>query len=456
MPQDITSIDPNWAWSPFEPSSEQPWNRRLAAHLFRRSGFSASSQELTEAANSDPGAVVRTMVSEAAKAASIDDATDKLAQAMLATGDAKNLAAWWLHRMLTTKTPLLEKLSLFWHGHFATSAAKVTDAELMFDQNRLIRQHAVGDFGAMVHEISHDPAMLIWLDSATNRKAHPNENFAREIMELFCLGEGNYSETDIRELARCFTGWEIKRDKFRFNRFQHDTAEKTVLGQTGKFGGEDGVRVVLEQKSAPQFIVRKLINFFLFDEPQASEALIEPLATLFRESDLNVQPVIERLLSSNLFFSEWSIARKVRSPVELGVGLLRSLDASCNVRLLARMLDEIGQSVFYPPNVKGWDGGRTWINTSTLLSRANLVGELLRNENTRFAGGNLESLLKKSSIDAPEELTAWLDELLMAVPTSMSVKERLVDLAENGQGDASRRSAETIHALSTVPEFHLA
>jgi uncharacterized protein (DUF1800 family) len=465
MLKDISAIDPDWAWAPFKPTTEQPWDRQRAAHLCRRAGFGATSKELDELVKRDPSEVARSFVENATASSQLDPEADTLALAMLATGNSRNLAAWWLYRMLnsswsgdkaTETSPLLEKLTLFWHGHFATGAEKVEDAEMMFTQNRLLRRHSLGDFGAMTQEISRDPAMLIYLDSTTNRKSHPNENYAREIMELFCLGEGNYTERDIQELARCFTGWEVRRKKFRFNRYQHDTGTKTILGETGEFSGEEGVEVVLKQKAQPRFIARKLIRFFVFDEPVAPEQLVEPLAKLLRQSELRIGPVIERILASNVFYSSFAVGRKVRSPVELGIGLLRCLHGSSNLDRVAQQLDEIGQAVFYPPNVKGWDGGRTWINTSTLLGRSNLVGELLRHEATRFDGQTLETLAKKNGVSKPGKLIEWLDELLLAVPLDDSARKELLAFAEQTTGNPSRRIAELIQTLSTVPQFHLA
>jgi uncharacterized protein (DUF1800 family) len=465
MPQDIGAIDPDWAWSIFKPSTEQPWNRRLAAHLCRRAGFGATSRELNDLVKQSPAEIVHTFVENAKQASQRDPETDSLATAMLATGNSRNLAAWWLHRMLNSPwsgdkaaltSPLLEKLTLFWHGHFATGAEKVDDAEMMFTQNQLLRHHALGNFGAMTQEISRDPAMLIYLDSTTNRKAHPNENYAREVMELFCLGEGNYTEGDIQELARCFSGWEVRRKKFRFNKYQHDTGVKTILGKSGKFGGEEGVNVVLNQKALPRFIARKLIRFLVFDEPAAPEQLVEPLARLLRQSELRIGPVVERILASNLFYSQFTVGGKVRSPVELGIGLLRCLHGSTNLELVARGLEEIGQAVFYPPNVKGWDGGRTWINTSTLLGRSNLIGQLLRHKTTRFAGNDLEMLAQQNGVSSSDKLVAWLDEQLLAVPFDGTASAGLIDVVETATGNKSQRIAELIHTMSTVPQFHLA
>ena len=216
------------------------------------------------------------------------------------------------------------------------------------------------------------------------------------------------------------------------------------------------MRIVLKQKALPRFIAGKLIRFFVFDEPSAPEHLVEPLADLFRKSNLQIGPVIERILASNLFYSPLSVGRKIRSPVELGIGVLRCLGGSSNLEMVARGLDEIGQAVFYPPNVKGWDGGRTWINTSTLLGRSNLVGEILGNEKTRFGGSNLATLGNQHGGSSPEELIEWLDGLFFAARLDGPTRSRLVQLVKQSSGNESRRVGELIHTMSTLPQFHLA
>jgi uncharacterized protein (DUF1800 family) len=346
-------------------------------------------------------------------------------------------------------------MTLFWHGHFATSAAKVEDAILMLNQNRLLRQHALGEFETLVQGISQDPAMLIYLDSTTNRKAHPNENYAREIMELFCLGEGSYTERNIQELARCFTGWQVRRKKYRFNRYQHDFDGKTFFGRTGEFGGKDAVRIVLDQPAAPRFIAKKLIRYLVFDEPAPSTALVEPLARQLRDIDFQIGPVVQRILGSQLFFSEHAMARKIRSPVELACGLLRSLEGTTNTYRLAEQLADLGQAVYFPPNVKGWDGGRTWINSSTLIGRANIVFELLQSDKTRFANGTLADLMESHGIEGPRATVDWLHQLLFAVPLPGGARDRITQLFNSNDGDPSQRIARVIHAMSTLPEFQL-
>lgn len=455
MAVDLQQIDPQWAWAPYQPTEERPWNRRWAAHLFRRAGFVATQTELRSAVDRSPQEVVRDLVEHRTEDEGYAAELDALGKASLATGDARRLAVWWLHRLMTTRDVLREKTTLFWHGHFATSAEKVTDSQLMFQQNELLREQALGDFKLLAQGISKDPAMLIYLDSVTNRKAHPNENYAREIMELFCLGEGNYSEQDIRELARCFTGWEIRRDKYRFNAYQHDSGQKSLLGSGNVKSGEEGVDVVLKQSASPQFLCRKLVQFFLFDEPVPSPELLQPLAEELRQNDLQIGPTIQRILGSNLCFSETAFGRKVRSPIEFGVGLLRGLDGSTNVVQLSEGLRGLGQELFYPPNVKGWDGGRTWINSSTLLGRANLVRRLLNDETTRFGRGSLHDYAQAQGWEDGQQFVEGIVSLLFAIPPGESVQAEVAALVDNGTGPVESRYRDALHWLCSLPAFQL-
>jgi uncharacterized protein (DUF1800 family) len=358
--------------------------------------------------------------------------------------------------MRHTPTPLVEKMTLFWHGHFATSAAKVRESELMLQQNELLRRHALGDFGQLVRGIARDPAMLLFLDSATNRKVHPNENFAREVMELFCLGLGNYTERDIQELARCFTGWEIQYGKFKFNRYQHDDGTKTVLGKSGRFDGDDGLAVILDQPATSEFICRKLLRFFVADDEVFTSEWVAPLAAKFRASNLSLAPVLEMLFTSRLFYSEAAIGRKVRSPIELAVGVLRALDGTTNMVELARRLRDLGQMPLYPPNVKGWDGGRAWINSSTLLARANLMRSIATSPQVLFAGGSLESLLAARGVKTPAEAIEHLAELLLAGPLSPDLRTQLLAAVNLSGQSNDQRLRELLHLVGSLPEFQLA
>ncbi len=452
----LSTIDVDWAWSAFEPTVQTPWDLRTAAHLFRRAGFSATLQQLHDALGGTPGDAVDVLLAVEREPQSFRQEMSDLVQATLGTGNVKQLSAQWAYRMLHTPVPLLEKMTLFWHGHFATSADKVEDAELMLAQNNLLRQHALGDFKTLLLEVSHDPAMLIYLDSVSNRKAHPNENYAREIMELFCLGEGNYSEQDIRELARCFTGWEIKRNQFRFNRYQHDSGSKTVLGTTGPLSGEDGVRIVADQPAAPRFIASKLVGYLMMDEPAAPPSLIEPLAVELRENDFQIGPTVKRMLGSNLMFSSHSLGRKVRSPVDLGIGFLRALQGSTDVFELSESFHRLGQGLFYPPSVKGWDGGRTWINSSTLLGRSNMIRSLIDNSKTRFDKQSLMEYLHGMDINSAGDLIEFFETTLFAVGISSDAKDRIASLYRGSAGTSEDRMKEAVQVLCTLPEFQLA
>jgi len=460
------NLDPAWAWSPFTPDATRPWNARLAAHLFRRAGFGATTAEIDAAVRDGYTATIAQLFNPnhgaAASAARADNtAPDKfesqmatLGSTMMAAGNPQALSSWWLFRMLFTPDQLLEKTTLFWHGHFATSAAKVDDARLMMQHNELLRSHALGKFEPFVQAISRDPAMLLWLDAASNRKIRPNENYARELMELFCLGVGHYTEDDIKQVARAFTGWEVVRDEFRFNKYQHDEGSKSFLGKTGNFNGDDAVKIVLEQPAAPRFIAAKLVKFFVAEEPALSAEVVEPLAKQLRENGFDVKPVIHRMLSSNVFFSGHAVGRMIKSPVSLAIGMLRALEARTNMNSVAQRLQQLGQAVFYPPNVKGWDAGRTWINSSTLLGRANLVRSIVDMKESVFAGATLGDLAEKHGKKSAESIVDWLLSLLVAVDLPREVRERLIKVAETN-GDRSRTIANVVHAVGALPEFQL-
>jgi uncharacterized protein (DUF1800 family) len=453
---DMNAIDPAWAWSPFEPSEDLPWDRPAAAHLYRRAGFGVDRATLDLAVQRSPAAVVSELLADNQESSDFRETADILATATLAGGDPKQLSAAWVYRLLFTPNQLLEKATLFWHGHFATGAEKVQDASMMWDQNQLLREHALGNFGQLVHEISQDPAMLIYLDSAANRKAHPNENFARELMELFCLGEGNYSETDVLELARCFTGWEIKNKKFRKNRYQHDNATKTCLGQTGNFDGEQGVEVVLEQPAVGLFIARKLYRLFVADEPEPSDEFLQPLADTFLQNDLKIAPVIQTILASHHFYSSQSVGRKIKSPVELVIGTLRCLDGTSNAQSIAQGLMQIGQGLFYPPNVKGWDGGRAWINSSTLLGRSNLMAKILADETTKFDDKSLAEYMEERRVRTLPEATDYFANGLLPISLTDALKEQLQQTAESQSGDFDQKLRSLLHAMTSLPHCQLA
>ncbi len=294
---------------------------------------------------------------------------------------AFELREWWFREMLTTPSPLEEKMTLFWHNHFATSQQKVRFTPLMYDQNVLLRRNALGNFRTMLHEVARDPAMLIYLDGANSRKEQPNENFAREVMELFTLGEGHYSEKDIKEAARAFTGWSVDREtgKFLFRRGIHDYSKKTVLGKTDDLEGDQVLDILLAQPAAARFLTTKLWKEFVSTEIDEKE--IDRLSNVFRASGYDIAKLMRAMLTSDAFYAPENRAALIKSPVEFVVGTLKTFDIQTdNLRPFVLASAFLGQNVFTPPNVKGWPGGDTWINSASLLGRKQLIDRLFRNE----------------------------------------------------------------------------
>jgi uncharacterized protein (DUF1800 family) len=289
------------------------------------------------------------------------------------------LRAWWVGEMLTTPSPLTERMTLFWHNHFVSSQQKVKLAELMYRQNVMLRTNALGRFGDLLHAAARDPAMVIYLDSVQNRKGTPNENFAREVMELFTLGEGNYSEQDIKEAARAFTGWSLDRatGQFVFRPFIHDYGSKTVLDRSGNLDGDQVLDILLSRPQTAEFITRKLWREFVSPDPD--EAEVKRIARTFRDSNYDIKVALYALLTSDAFYAADNRATLVKSPVELVVGTLRQFDLKPGQTLpFAVAAAGMGQNLFSPPNVKGWPGQDTWINSSTLLARKQFLDRVFR------------------------------------------------------------------------------
>ncbi len=499
LPQ-LDRIDPADAWRPWRPSASDPWNRKWAAHLYRRAGFGANEEELGDAErmgfdatldrlmHGQPGMeYMRDVLQDAGRVAGERDDT----------GD--ELRAWWLYAMLFGGHPLREKMTLFWHNHFATSIAKVQNARLMFQQNCTLRTHALGKFGAMLQAVSRDPAMLIWLDSNRNVKGKPNENYARELMELFSLGVGNYTEHDVRQAARAFTGWHSDGETFHFDPRMHDFGPKTFLGRTGPWDGGDIVRIILEQPAAARFLVRKLYHVLISENAEPSAALLEPLCVSFRRSDYDIASLVRTMLSSRLFFSQHAFRRRIKNPVEYVVGTVHAVYRLYGVtapdeyrplppRLLVRWVNGMGQPLFAPPNVKGWPGAQAWLNTSTVLERDNFAaaivsGSLWAQPATTMTLTNIaqaETIERVAGAQDGAELPLafdparrlrdgqpprpdrMVDELLkLYVPGEVRphVRAKLTQYLAAGaktEHDLPARVREVVHVILTMPEYQLA
>lgn len=353
----------------------EPWTRQDAIHLLWRTQSGATPAEVDRATGDGLQATVKRLINPQAESENFRATESVLHQSATASRSIGALKNWWLYRMLHSANPLAERMALFWHNHFATSNAKVRSARHMAAQNQLIRQHALGSFRDLLSAMARDVAMLKWLDSNANRKRQPNENFAREVMELFALGVGNYSEHDIKEAARAFSGWHVRKEEFWFNKTQHDDGEKSVFGKSGNFGGDDIIQLCLAHPACPRFLARKLLAAFV--APNPDKATTEALAQRIRAHDFDMAKTMSELLQSRAFFDPGARRAIIKSPVDLVVGAYRALGNRAKLPQSVQLMADLGQDLFEPPTVKGWEGGRLWINATSMLQRTNFAADLL-------------------------------------------------------------------------------
>lgn len=401
----------------------QPIGYEDARHLLNRVGFGASHAEVLEYAPLDRLQAVERLLRESRRAATLEppasveepfvarykvramSAQERKALQRRQFVHGLELRSWWLREMLLTPSPITERMTLFWHNHFATSQRKVRSTRLMYRQNVLLRREALGNFATLLHAVSKDPAMLIYLDNAGSRRQAPNENFAREVMELFTLGEGRYGEADIKEAARAFTGWSIDREtgEFRYRARFHDHGDKTVLGRTGRFDAEAVLDLLLERPETAQLVVAKLWREFV--SPMPDHARVRELARAFRETRYEVKPLMRALLLSDEFWATHNRGSLIKSPLDLVVGTLRTLEQRPpDLRGAVIACTALGQSPFLPPNVKGWPGGPAWISSATLLGRKQWLGR-------HFGAADAMAMRSKAALAAGD-----LDRLLLAMP----------------------------------------
>jgi uncharacterized protein (DUF1800 family) len=426
----MPDLDPQWAWAPFEPGGKRPWDMRLAGHLLRRAAGGASFDQLQQAVADGLPATLNRLLEGEKGWRSFYEQAGELADSIAGTTNEAEMRAWWLYVILRSPHPLLEQMTLFWHNHFATSQAKVNDVAAMLGQNQLLRRHALGKFGPLLHEISKDPAMMVWLDTGLNKKGKPNENYARELMELFTLGRGHYSERDIREAARAFTGWSIKDGKYLFVKNEHDAGPKSVFGKSDRFGGEGIVELCLDRPETARFLVVKLIRGFISDTLAPSPRLVEALANPFRDSDYDIQALMRTLLGSNLFFSEHAYRARIKSPTAFAVGIVKGLQGNVNSLNLAQATENLGQKLFFPPSVKGWDGGAAWLNSTTLLMRQNLAQALTGAEDNRFGRRcDPAALIRQRRLEnaGDQELVEFFVDLFLQGDLASASRARLLE-----------------------------
>jgi uncharacterized protein (DUF1800 family) len=507
----LDKIDPVREWQPWEPDARDPWGLKWAAHLYRRAAFGASLDELRQAVRRGHHATLDLLTGDGLKMRDWLPVQASTGRSAANRNNESELRAWWLYWVLHSLFPLREKMTLFWHNHFATSIAKVRSTRSMLQQNLLLRQHALGKFGPFLQAMSKDHAMLIWLDSNSNIKGRPNENYARELMELFSLGVGHYTEKDIREAARAFTGWHAdEKDagggrttyEFVFNPLFHDAGVKTVLGRTGNWNGDDIVRIVLGRPDTARFLVRKLYHFFVSESQEPPDAFLEPLADSFRASDYDIAALVRSMLSSRHFFSGHAFRQRVKSPVEFVLGAVRAVYREYDEKdrghrdlppiTLVAPIDAMGQALFAPPNVKGWRGGETWLNTSTVLARENFSQVLamgtLWNGGWNFAGPQTNvavatapaapgrqpdrpeesappaafdpaRVVHEEKLTRPADIVRLLLDVHLPGGVAPGVQEKLTAFLEEGKPAGAaldRRVREIVHAILSMPEYQLA
>src|ERR1700704_1518978 len=491
------------------PLSAGKWNEQTAAHLLNRAAFGGTQAEVEATRKKGLGAAVHQLVDLTGDAANVpapawahprniramrmearglkddpDQRKEKIRAIRMMEGEQiLDLRRWWLDRMMNGPAPLLEKMTLFWHGHFATSAQKVKDGYWMWRQNDTLRRHALGNFAALTKEISRDPAMMIYLDLQQSRKEHPNENWARELMELFTVGIGHYTESDIRESARAFTGYRIDMttQQFRFAPRQADVGAKMFMGKTGNLSGDDIIDILMKQPACAQFFARKLWRFFAEDDPSAQ--IVDAIAARLREHNFEMRPVLGEIFSSKEFFSAAAMRNQIKSPVQFLIQTTRLLATDPPAAPVAQnAMRQMGQILFAPPNVKGWDGGKAWVSTSTLLFRYNFANYLINGDAMRPAadptkqkgadlgfrrGPLLSDIPRRDPIDVgkiipqelrakPAELVAHLSTRLFQAPAPEKERDAFLQYLkarEPDAGDGTMRGL--LHLMMSTPQFQL-
>jgi uncharacterized protein (DUF1800 family) len=462
-------LDVKTAWEPYRPGADNPWDRKKVGHLYRRAGFGATTAELDAGVRDGHEKTLERILDGAPESDDFTRTSDFMAseRSMPSGAPQGRLSAWWLDRMLKTAHPLREKMTLFWHNHFATSNEKVQNARYMLGQYRLMQKHALGNFRELLVAMGTDAAMMVWLDTLGSTKGNPNENYARELMELFSLGIGHYTEKDIREAAKAFTGYEIKDGKGWLNTRQHDAGEKTVLGKSGKFKGEDVARICLDQPACPRFIVRKLYRYLVSESDDAPAELIDPLAKQYREWDFDTGKLVATMLRSNLFFSPPAYRAKIKSPVEFATGIVRGLEGTAGTLPLATALEGLGQVLFAPPSVKGWDGGPAWLNAQTLLGRNNLALALTSTEDVQFSDRcDPARVLARHGAKADADVVRFLLDVFLQGDVPAAARDKLLDYLNTAKtvkypvywtatDVANHRTRAVAHLVLTLPEFQL-
>lgn len=451
--------DPTWAWTPYRPDAKRPWTLRLAAHLYRRAGFGASWGTLQRAVSEGPERSIERLLLPQADVAAFDRSFDAHEEATIdpAGGSMETLAAWWLRRMLETPHPLQEKMTLFWHDFFGVSGATVGSARLMQEHLAILRRHALGRLRPMLETVVQDAALLLSYRGEANRRSQPSETYAQRLVELLGFGPDQYTAQDVRELARCFTGWFVIRQQRRYLEHEHDPGPKRVFGHIGPWKGPDAVRILLAQQAVPRTVVRRLYRWFIAETEEPADTLIEPLVRQFA-ADYDIARLVRTMLGSNWFFSEHTYRQRIKSPVELALGLAKAMEALVPTQPLARQLAELGQALGVPPTSKGWPVGRGWLNPFTLTHRQNLTCGMVAGGEPY--GGRIDPLAvaKRYGKHTLPEAAAFFLDLLVDGDVPAPVRRRLAERPVPAGSRSAQATAlrQLVCAITALPEFQLA
>lgn len=426
----------------FEPTADDPFDLAKAGHLLRRAGFGGSLEEREGLVTMGVEAAVDRMFGEGP-----GEDVDTVLEDAVEFSDIQRARAYRFWRMLRGRHRLRERMSFFWHGHFATSNQKVKSARMMLGQMATFDRLGLGTFDELLLAVSRDPAMVRWLDNDSNVKGRPNENYPRELFELFTLGRGNYTEDDIKEAARAFTGWHLRHEAFHFRSGAHDSGDKQVFGKRGRFGGEDIVAMTVRRAASARFIARKLLEFFVHPEPTEEE--IEALGAAYRRRGRHLGNTLEILLRSRLFFSSRAYRSRIKSPVDLTVSLVRSLGAGAVPLPLADAAASMGQALLEPPTVEGWHEERAWISSATWLLRSNFAGRL-------FGGGamklepSVDELFKDHA--TPRQRGEHGLRLLLDGVVSDDARAKIHAFAAGAAAQGPGGTAALLQAIQCLPE----
>lgn len=449
------------AWSPYVPTAERPWTLALAAHLHRRAGFGASWKELERSLAEGPARSVDRILRPEGDIEAFHREHDAREGAVGDSGSSEGIRAWWLRRMLETPFPLLETMALFWHDHFGIGVRRVGSSRMMARHVQLLRRHALGPLDELLAAVFEDPGFLVGLGAAANRRARPSDHLARVILQEHTVGAGVFSTRDVSEAARAFSGWFVLRGELREVERERDPETKTLLGKRGPFGSRDVARILAEHDATPRRIVRKLYRRFVSEVDEPSDEMLAPLVEELSKTHA-IGAVVERILRSNRFFSPAACRARVKGPVELAVGLARSLEGIVSTTQLGRDLAALGQDLYAPPTVRGWAGGRAWIDGHTIVGRWNLVEALLRGDAPY--GDALDPLRVARSYgrESEEEAATFLLDLLLACdrgrdgPMREELPGELRAARSGAPGDPGARLRALAAAITSLPEFQLA